>query len=515
MKTLLALLCSLLMWSPLAWGHAALVTASPAPGTVLEQAPAVIVLTFSEPVGVTAVRLFGPGGGLLTLGPTQAQGAQVRIPVPDSSTQGTYLLSWRVVSTDGHPVGGTLDYAIGADSGSIVATDASASARHLAIWFVRWLEYLCLFAAAGAALSRLLDQRARNAWTHPVVGVGLVLLPVSLGLQGLDLRGIPWGALAQSATWMQALASTYAVTLGMMLLVFLIAALALAARRPPLMQAAALVGLLLAGAAMAVSGHAGTAPPQWLSRPAVALHVMMAIAWVGVLIPLLCVLRRPVDASDGRSALARFSSRIVPVVVVLVLSGILLSVLQLDQVADLWRTDYGRVLTAKLCLVGLLFCLAAYNRWTLTEPTLAGKDTARRRLRRAIQVEVVLAVAILAVVSLWRFTPPPRSLSVGQTATAGAVTLANDRLQARLEPSAGAWELRLTQPDGQPFEAESVTLALGDPEAGIEPIRRSAQQQADGVWRVALPALPSNGRMQIQLTVLVDDFDQITLQSRW
>ncbi|WP_323018246.1 copper resistance CopC/CopD family protein [Castellaniella sp.] len=515
MRVLLVALGCLLTGSQLAWGHAALVTASPASGSVLAQAPAAVVLTFSEPVGVTAAQLVGPDGQSLALGPVQDQGREVRIPVPEDRAQGTYLLSWRVVSTDGHPVGGTLDYAIGASSAPVAAAGPPASARSLAIWIVRWLGYLCLFTAVGAALSRFLDANGRNTWSRPAISLGVVLLPVSLGLQGLDLRDAPWAALAQPATWAQALASTYAATLGLAAIGFGAAALAQVLRPRGLFLGAALASLLFAGMALAVSGHAGTAPPQWLSRPAVALHVMMAIAWIGVLMPLSRLLRRPLEAAGGHRALARFSCWITPVVALLVLSGALLSVLQLDRVADLWHTDYGRVLTAKLCLVGLLFCLAAYNRWRLTGPVLAGRGTARSRLRSAIRAEIVLAVVILAVVALWRFTPPPRSLASAPVAVASAVTLADDRVQVVLEPFGGSWTIHLTQPDGKPFIAQSVAVAVGAPDAGIEPVRRTAQRQADGLWRIALPVLPSNGRAQVGVTVLVDDFDQITLQARW
>ncbi|MGB6242350.1 MAG: CopD family protein [Castellaniella sp.] len=515
MKALLALLCSLLMWPQLAWGHAALVRAAPAPGAVLAQAPAVIELIFSEPVGVTAARLFGPDGRLLPLGTIHDRGQQISIPVPQDTAQGTYLLSWRVVSADGHPIGGTLDYAVGAGSASaVLAQSPSSRSLDLSIWLARWLGYLCLFSVVGVAVFRLLDEKAHHAWSRPLAVLGLAALPVSLGLQGLDLRDAPWAALVQSATWAQALNSTYAMTLGLLALGLLAALAAQTARPPALGRAAAPVSLLLAGVALATSGHAGTAPPQWLSRPAVALHVMMAIAWAGMLIPLSRALRRPADPAGGHPALARFSRWITPVVLLLVLSGVLLTVLQLERVTDLWRTDYGRVLSVKLCLVGLLFCLAAYNRWRLTEPALSGQGTARHHLRRVIGAEIALVVMILAVVSVWRFTPPPRSLTTAPAAAAEAVTLSNERMRAVLEPDAGAWTIRLTHPDGQPLIAQSVTVALADPDAGIEPVRRSAQARSGGVWHVVLPVLPPNGRAQIELTVLVDDFDQITLAAQ-
>ncbi|HET8598320.1 MAG TPA: copper resistance protein CopC [Castellaniella sp.] len=525
MRALLVLAGSLLLWTQAAWGHASLVSASPAPGAVLERPPAAIVLRFNEPVGVTVLRLFGPQGQPVPTGPVSDRGNEIRIPLASGGGRGTYLLSWRIVSADGHPVGGTLDYSVGAASaaGAGVASQAGEPSRSLAIWLVRCLAYLCLFAGVGAAVFRLIDAADRpQAWARPPIILGLALLPLGLGLQGLDLQDAPWAELARPGPWLQAIGGTYAMTLGLLGLALLAAAVAVGAAARPVVRAAAPLGLLLAGAALAVSGHAGTAPPRWLSRPAVVLHVMTAIAWIGLLIPLARSLRRhpprPGGALGARATgpLARFSRGIAPVVALLVLSGVVLAFLQLDHLHDLWRTGYGRVLAAKLCLVALLFALAAHNRWNLTRPALAGDGPAIRRLRGAIRAELVLAVAVLAVVSLWRFTPPPRSLDAragtGAVQAGGALVLADGRVRAVLDPVAGGWAIRLARPDGGPFEAQGVTVAVSRPDLGIEPLRRPAQRLPDGSWRVSLPVLPP-GQGRIELTVLVDDFDQITLQT--
>lgn len=521
MRRLILCFVCLLACAPAAWGHAALVAASPAPAAVLQQAPGAIVLTFSEPVGVTALRLFGPDGQQLVTGPVMDHNQEVRIPLPGGhAAPGTYLLSWRVTSADGHPVGGTLDYSIGHPStlGS-VSQSASPGSLKLAIWLARWLGYLCLFAALGAALFRLIQPLDRQAWVRPAIALGIALLPVNLGLQGLDMRGASWPALAEPVTWAQALSSTYAGTLGLQALALLAALVALGTARPAALKTAAVAGLGCLGLALTVSGHAGTAPPQWLSRPAVMLHVMMAVVWVGMLVPLARALPRGHARAAAPAPLAAFSRWIVPAVALLVLSGLTLARLQLDGPGDLWRTAYGRVLLAKLALVGLLLCLAAYNRWGLTRAALAGEPAARQRLRAAIRLEVVLAVLILSVVSLWRFTPPPRTADMAdmagmaQMAAPRPVELADERLRARVTPQTGGWRIQLFKPDGTPFEAQGVTLSLSHEAGGIEPLRRAASRQADGSWLAAIPLLSARASWQITVTVLVDDFDEITLQT--
>src|SRR5881394_3267722 len=61
----------------------------------------------------------------------------------------------------------------------------------------------------------------------------------------------------------------------------------------------------------------------------------------------------------------------------------------------------------------MLLALALWNRLTLTPRMAKGADPARVRLRASIIAEVVLVVAILGVVGLWRFTPPPRAPAAG------------------------------------------------------------------------------------------------------
>lgn len=519
------LLLCVLAWAQAAFGHAVLTASDPAAGAALAQAPEVIVLNFNEPVGVNRLALLAPDGQSVPVGPAQAADAQVRIPLPALAAQGTYLLSWRASSADGHPVGGTLDFTIGTTAAGAPAAaalaDTSAPGLDFAIWLGRLLALICLIAACGAAFFRATAPALRQDWVGRVIGIGLGALFLNLALQGLDLLGAPWGALIQDETWRSALASPYAGTLGFSALALAASFRAQDTDRRLVLRLAAAGSLILLGIAVANSGHAGTAPPQWLSQPTIALHVIAAATWLGALVPLLRILRNR-SSDQGLLALARFSRWITPMVAVLVLSGGILIWLQLDHISDLWRTRYGWVLSAKLVLVLALLAVAACNRWRLTRPVVAGDPTATRRLRRAIQAEIILGVLILAVVSLWRFTPPPRSLDAAPAASAVAgahlinspLILGNSQVSVRIQESTDArgWALHLETPEGAPFAAQGVTVNLYNPEADIEAVRREAS--ADGrLWRVSVPSLPNVGRWYLRLDVLVDDFNRLILQA--
>ena len=97
-----------------ALAHASLVRAEPADGAVLAQPPAVLKLIFNEPVSPLVMRLIGPSGEVIT--PAVAAENSTVTLTPPPLRQGTHVLSWRVVSADGHPVGGALVFSVGAPS---------------------------------------------------------------------------------------------------------------------------------------------------------------------------------------------------------------------------------------------------------------------------------------------------------------------------------------------------------------------------------------------------------------
>ena len=135
------------------------------------------------------------------------------------------------------------------------------------------------------------------------------------------------------------------------------------------------LGIAAAVAAFALTGHAATAPPRWLTAPSVGVHVLMAGFWAGSLPPLLLALRR-----EGRQAAARrlhaFSRWAVPAVSLLLASGIALSTVQLGGFAAFFATTYGLVLLAKLAAVAVLLSLALVNRFRLVPALAAGRPEA-------------------------------------------------------------------------------------------------------------------------------------------
>src|SRR5258708_2522934 len=86
---------------PAAWGHAALVGSQPPDGATLAEAPKTLRLSFNEPVAPLVVRLIGPSGEAV-MPEVRAENSTLTI-MPPPLARGTHVLSWRVISADGHP----------------------------------------------------------------------------------------------------------------------------------------------------------------------------------------------------------------------------------------------------------------------------------------------------------------------------------------------------------------------------------------------------------------------------
>ena len=512
----LALLLGLLVAPGLAFAHAALVGADPADGAMLADSPARLSLTFSEPVSPLVLTLIEPDGGTEALTSFRLAGQTVEIDVPRKLGQGTHVLTWRVVSADGHPVGGSLLFSIGTVSAAPAMAVADVDlALRAAIWAAKVLLYTGLFLGVGGAFSLCFLSPAgrpgrRFAAVMTALGAAGALL--SLGLQGLDALELPLTKLALPLVWR----TGSATTLGWTVLIALVSmALGLGSLAVPrafarFLSLGALAGV---GAALAASGHASDADPQWLMRPMVFLHGVGVAFWAGALAPLALGLK---DGGPGAALfLRRFSRTIVPVVVVLVLAGVVLAVVQVESPAALVETAYGRLLLAKLALVAVLFGLAAYNRRRLTVPAEAGEATARGRLVTSIAFETLLVLAIFGVVAGWRFTPPPRALAIAaaQPATVHIHTL---KAMAEITITPGragpvAVSIMVMTGDFEPLDPKEITLVLSKPDAGIAALKRPATRAGDGTWRVDGLVVPLAGQWTAGLDILVSDFDMVKI----
>lgn len=115
----MALLALVLGAGP-ASAHAALVSSDPEDGSSMAAAPRIISLTFNENVATPAyVAVTAPDGSTVSVKGVEAVDRTVTADVADVGQRGRYSASYRVVSSDGHPISGTFTYEV--RQGRIVA----------------------------------------------------------------------------------------------------------------------------------------------------------------------------------------------------------------------------------------------------------------------------------------------------------------------------------------------------------------------------------------------------------
>ena len=506
-----ATLLLLLGFAGEASAHASLVFADPRDGTVLAQAPRTVQLRFNESVTAGAVNLIDASGKSRTDTVIDASDEAINVALPADLPKGTQIVSYRVISADGHPVAGSITFSIGEPTENKPPPETGAGINGL-IWLTRIGLYLGLFAGIGGVffVNWIARERAASRVILASLIVGIISALASLGLQGLDLLGLSLSGALARGPWKIALGTS----LGPSILIAIAALLAgvVAWRSSVMRLSRGLSALALAGVgvSLAASGHAATAPPELLTRPVVFLHGTGVAFWLGALAPLVDVLRRPGPALP---VVNRFSRAAVPVVAVLALTGLVLATIQLESFSALVTTRYGLILSTKLVLVAALLGLAALNRFRLTR-ALAMSEAATNPLIRSIVLECALAAGILAVVAGWRFTPPPRSLIPDAPL---AVHIHSDKAMFQVLVSPGRvgmddFVLQLMNGDGTLLHAKGATLTLSLPERGIEAIERQGTLEPDGFWHVSKVPLAIPGRWHMRIDALVTDFDKITLE---
>lgn len=111
-RTLLAVFAAL-FFAPAASAHSRLLDSRPRAGDTVSAGAGEFVLRFDEGAVLTSLRLFGPANAevALTRARDATPAAEWRARHP-ALAPGPYRLEWRALSADGHPIGGSIVFAV-------------------------------------------------------------------------------------------------------------------------------------------------------------------------------------------------------------------------------------------------------------------------------------------------------------------------------------------------------------------------------------------------------------------
>ncbi|HXG76144.1 MAG TPA: copper resistance protein CopC [Gaiellaceae bacterium] len=402
-----------------ALAHATLRAASPATQARVEAAPTEIRLRFDQGVTVTsrAIQVLAPDGTLLAgTARTHEDGRVVVAPVSRLERGSAYTVRWRVTSADGHSPSGVFTFGIGvAAPPPTEAVGAEGTTRKDDL--ARWALFAALALLLGPLAVRLLVLRgpvpAPLERRFHLLANAAALLVIDVGIAVFVLRAanalqLPFGDLLYGDLQPFAEKTRFGVAFLVMTVGFgVVSTLLLLAwilDRLELRWPAFALALALASG-LPLSGHQATEPnATWLSQLADWVHLVAASIWVGGLVALaFCVW--PLAPELRRRAFLGFSRLAVALVGALVLGGLYLAVVRLPELADLWQTEYGRLLLLKGALVGLALSWGAAHHFLVRPRLAAGREP---RVRPSLVGETVVACAVLlAAAMLANGSPPP------------------------------------------------------------------------------------------------------------
>ncbi|MEU6020647.1 copper resistance protein CopC [Micromonospora sp. NPDC047134] len=509
--------------------HAVLSSSSPAASSVVPNAPTEVVLTFSEPVRKVPdkIRVIAPDGSRVDRGEPTFADSLVSIPVDTSGGNGTYLVTYRVISADSHPVSGAFTYSVGApseppvDSGDDSRADPVVSNAVKVIKFVGYAGLL-LLVGASLVLAVLWPRRlprtgpTRLAWT----GLGLVALatvattllqvPYTNGGGPFDITGAGLGLVLGST-----FGAAHLVRLGLL-------AAAAVLLRPLFAGSAGRTDLIilgvLGGAALLtwpLSGHPAASPAPAVSVLVDAVHLGSMAVWLGGLVMLVVFLLPRADERELGAILPIWSRWAALAVSALLLAGIVQALIEVATPAALVNTTYGRLVLAKVGLFALVIGVAAYSRHLVRKRIAASRPAP---MRRAVWVELAVTAVVLAVTSVLVQTPPARTAGAdvaGAESGYFTTTVQSSLFSMQIEMAPAqrgnnsvhfyAYTL-----DNQPLPIEEWKATVALPSAGIEaidvPLLPLTDNHATGEIN-----LPSAGEWELRVTARTTEIDQATV----
>lgn len=137
-------------------------------------------------------------------------------------------------------------------------------------------------------------------------------------------------------------------------------------------------------------------------------HALAAAIWIGALFGFVMLIQFGHERATIQAALSRFSTVGIPLVCLLVLTGLVNSwfLVGLENLGSLLTTSYGRLLLLKLAMFTVMLGLAALNRWRIT-PAITHQGTRLAALRASIVAEALLGILIFALVAWFGMLEPP------------------------------------------------------------------------------------------------------------
>jgi copper transport protein len=494
----------------IASAHAILESSSPAPSALLASSPKEIRLDFDEQVEASLgdVRVYDSEQREVANSKTVRSSSDLSIVTADVPTlqNGVYVVVWRVVSADGHPVTGAFPFEIGTKSTGTSAAlleevlnqTETTSPLGNPMSAIRLLGFLGLILLVGCVSLLWRSPLLGNPRVRKTLLYSSVLIAVSsLGLllmQGPYTAGKSWGSLFDSVL----IGDVAQTRLGLALLIrfgcaiaWTVVALTASASVTRRWRIGVVATAVVTIATYATSGHqsAGTLPAVFV--PLDMVHLAAISTWVGALL-VLAVIYRDNDVENEAKRFSRMATWSMPLVVV---TGVVQGLHLMGGISTITQSSFGKLLLLKTLLVACVVLLGSKARSQLQ---LGGISS----ISKIIRWESTVVVMVLAVTSLMVAQSPtstePTSVSFSATKVQNGIVAELTVVPAVV----GTAEVHviLTPPGGSLTPAKSATVQFDLPSRDIPPIPVTMTEIGPNHW-IGIVQFPFSGSWNMNTRV--------------
>jgi copper transport protein len=557
----------LVLTATAASAHAVLESSTPGPNANVATSPKAVTLRFSEHVDARsdAIRLFDRDLNPIDVGSTEhvaGKGDEITATVP-KLPKGLYTVAWRAVSADAHPVQGAFTFGVETAATGAAATKLAqqAQATETSDRTVGVLFGVMRF-GVFVGLALLLGIVGFVLFLWPAGRVSVRVRQVLYGALELTFLCTVFGFLLQgpytsgggvgdmfstdliSSTWDTRFGKVWVLRLVLLVVMGLLVRMIVRTGRTSLSRglvvSTTVVGVALA-ATPGLSGHASTGRWVALALSMDVLHVLAMAIWIGGLVAL--GLARHDDIAYPRVA-HRFSGLALGAVVVIVLSGTVQAIRQLQPFSALWDSEYGTLLLLKIAAFLVVIGIAAWSRRLVHGPGMGfvgAEAPAMARepvptvapgsgvgtmlhdepaplpevhpgLTRSVRAELVFAAVVLAFTSVLVNTSPPH-LTLTPTEISGVIGTGPTRFDVFFGPAEvgkpNTLHITAIGRNGLPVKVVDMEARLANPENDVPPIQLPIEHAAKGHYigeGIQVPA----GRWVLTITAYPTEIDAVT-----
>lgn len=520
-------LFSLLIYPLAVSGHATVTSSNPSPNEILDSLPEKISIQFSEDIQTSfyTLEVYSENESKIPLQDIHVSKKTLEGTWSDSSDEGVYFIKWRVISSDGHPIEGTIPFQFGEttnNSGQVIAKENAGFPSSSQI-FLQSLQYLCFAAITGILFFNLLltkgplpdrmSSRTRGYILLSYTGLAISIL-LSLPLKVTIDAGVGWQNAFNGLYLKEVLQSTQFGTIWIIEIILLITLLIplFFMMRNHFNKYTLFLSFVLMSSLMvckAFIGHTNDTTHQYLAVTMGFLHLLSMALWLGGLLAILVIMPKsynPKMTDDKKtfywSIIQKFSSWAFLFVSILIISGVYSSFQHIPTLHSLLNTTYGQILIIK---IGLMFMMLGFGVYHF----IRGKRKAKK-LGLSTGIEFSLGIIVLIVAAL--LTNVQTAMSSPGPIELTEMTEKNEQVTLSITPNEvgdNFIQLKLTNDKGVPYtDIEQLTLIMEPIGGDVGEIKLQLQEDNKGIFTTkSIMTMP--GKWTIHVHGLTKDLNSI------